>query len=743
MRVNRMATAVTLVSLGVLLGACDGSKASGDSSPSGRSSAPARVVLVGLDGLDWGLLDRCIADGACPTFAAMKATGAWAELRSQEPYLSPLIWTTIATGRPPEVHGVLDFVVTDPATGEDVPISNRFREVPAFWNVLTANDRSVHVVNWWATHPAERIAGVMVSERPFYQLFGLGSTGVPAEAVTPADALPDVRARIVSVDDIGWDEIRPYVALDRDEYEERIARAAASDNPYDDRVMHLRKILATTRGVFAVADWLLETRPADLTAFYVEGTDTIGHRFAHYMDPPLGWVDADERRAFSEVMPRYYAEVDRSLGELMASAPDDLTWIVAADHGFYTGAARPSVPPDDFSSGAARWHRSVGVLLASGPIIRPGRLPSAHIHDLCRTLLWLAGAPISDELEGTELVELVRPEWAGDHPPVRVASYAGMPRPWRDRASHADEVDAGRLAELEALGYVVREDTPVDDVPEAEEKVTALFNRGKIAESRGDLEEAARWFEAAVAEDPGFFWGMLELYGVHRKAGNHEVALYWIARAMQTQDPRLPDRIPVGFVREAIAAERLDGAMEVVLQMPPSWRERSSYHAALGMAAAARGWNEQARAAFEQALDRNPADLDALDGLLRLVVAGVEVEWRPRVDAAYGAVRTDLGRLRSLGLVLAKLDQHVSAERCLREVLESDPTDVEALQQLARSLRAQNRMPEAVTVIERLLELDPDSTATWLAYGDALQSVGRDADAAAARRRGEERRRER
>jgi tetratricopeptide (TPR) repeat protein len=312
-----------------------------------------------------------------------------------------------------------------------------------------------------------------------------------------------------------------------------------------------------------------------------------------------------------------------------------------------------------------------------------------------------------------------------------------MPRSWKERASRPDEIDTARLAELEALGYVVRDEGPPDDVLDAEEKVTALFNRGKIAESRGDLEGAVRWFEAAVDEDPSFFWAMLELYGAHREVGNHDVALYWIARAMQTEDPRLPDRIPVGFIREAIAAERLEGAMEVVLEMPPSWRSRSSYHAALGMAAAARGSGEQARASFERSLDRNPADLDALDGLLRLVVAGVDVDWRPRVDAAYAAARTDLGRLRSLGLLLAKLDQHAAAERCLLEVLESDPTDLDALQQLARSLRIQGRTDETVTVIERLLELDPESAATWLAYADALEAAGRDHDADTARRRAE------
>ena len=97
--------------------------------------------MIGLDGLDWGLLDRLIAEGRCPTFARMKRDGAWGDIVSHQPVLSPLIWTSIATGRRPEVHGVLDFVVTDPATGEDVPITNQFRQVHAFWNILSAIGR--------------------------------------------------------------------------------------------------------------------------------------------------------------------------------------------------------------------------------------------------------------------------------------------------------------------------------------------------------------------------------------------------------------------------------------------------------------------------------------------------------------------------------------------------------------------------------------------------------------------------
>ena len=113
-----------------------------------------KLVIVGVDGFDWGLLDRLIDDGRCPTFAQMKKSGAWGEIVSRPPVLSPLIWTTMGTGRMPEVHGILDFVVTDAATGKDVPITNQSREVHAFWNILSAIDLKVNVVNWWATYPA-------------------------------------------------------------------------------------------------------------------------------------------------------------------------------------------------------------------------------------------------------------------------------------------------------------------------------------------------------------------------------------------------------------------------------------------------------------------------------------------------------------------------------------------------------------------------------------------------------------
>src|SRR5262249_25710775 len=121
--------------------------------PGGRKP----ILWLGLDGLDWELLGRLGAEGRVANRGGRPATGWTARLQSFSPPLSPIVWTSIATGVGPEVHRVLDFQEVDPASGERVPISGRSRAVPAIWNLASSAGESVGVVGWWATHPAEEV----------------------------------------------------------------------------------------------------------------------------------------------------------------------------------------------------------------------------------------------------------------------------------------------------------------------------------------------------------------------------------------------------------------------------------------------------------------------------------------------------------------------------------------------------------------------------------------------------------
>ncbi|MEK7283804.1 MAG: alkaline phosphatase family protein, partial [Acidobacteriota bacterium] len=113
-----------------------------------------KVAILGLDGADWEIIDPLLAKGQLPNLARLKARGAWGNIKTMTPALSPLLWTSIATGKPPEEHGIIDFLVKDTETGLAVPVSSRWRKVKALWNIFSDAARSSAFIAWWATWPA-------------------------------------------------------------------------------------------------------------------------------------------------------------------------------------------------------------------------------------------------------------------------------------------------------------------------------------------------------------------------------------------------------------------------------------------------------------------------------------------------------------------------------------------------------------------------------------------------------------
>jgi len=460
--------------------------------------------------------------------------------------------------------------------------------------------------------------------------------------------------------------------------------------------------------VFSLGSWLLDEHPADLTALYIEGTDTAGHRFAPFLPPRLRWVDEDEYRVFRRTLERYYELCDRELGRLMAEAPDGITWIVTADHGFHTGSARPGVPADDFEQGGAtQWHRMVGVFMAQGPNVRPGKIRHLDIYDLCRSLLWLLDAPISDELEGTEVVDMMQPSWAAAHTPLRVASYAPR-RPAETPTGGPSPVDDVRLQQLQALGYVGPSGDETSTPGSQHENATTMLNRALLAKDRGDHAEAIRLLEETVAIEPGYYPALLKLNQIHWRQGNERIALAWLCRAMQTDNPGLPDLVPVVFARLSITVGKAEGALSILKQMPERWHAKATHHAAVGLVLVALNRPDEARRAFEGALTLDAGSLDAVEGLAVLASEGMDTGWERRVDEAFDALRTDLTGLRRLARICVRHGRLRVAERCLREVVASDPSDHDAFLELARLLHQLGDREGATEMARRSVAVAPD-----------------------------------
>lgn len=69
-----------------------------------------RVVFLGLDGLEPELVEKYLAEGKLPNLAKLASQGRYSKLRTTFPPLSPVAWSTFATGSNPGKHQMFDFL---------------------------------------------------------------------------------------------------------------------------------------------------------------------------------------------------------------------------------------------------------------------------------------------------------------------------------------------------------------------------------------------------------------------------------------------------------------------------------------------------------------------------------------------------------------------------------------------------------------------------------------------------------
>ena len=122
-----------------------------------------RLVILGLDGATWTVLDPMRRRGLMPNLDALLKRSAYGTLRSIIPPVTSAAWTTIMTGCGPVRHGVFDHRYYD-AAADQMKVNNSSRvRVPTFWHLLSQAGRSVVSLNLPATYPPLKVRGVVVS----------------------------------------------------------------------------------------------------------------------------------------------------------------------------------------------------------------------------------------------------------------------------------------------------------------------------------------------------------------------------------------------------------------------------------------------------------------------------------------------------------------------------------------------------------------------------------------------------
>lgn len=450
----------------------------------------SKLLLVGWDAADWQMIHPLIDAGLMPTLARLVEEGAMGNLRSLQPMLSPILWTSIATGKRAPRHGIHGFVEVAPDGASLRPVQSTSRTSKALWNILSQAGKRCHAVGWYASHPAEHVRGVCVSNQ---------------FALAPAEATPEQWP--VAAGSVQPEEMAARIAdlrLHPHEVEASLVQMLIPQaHRLDQSLPEVQRLLSALRlrlaeciSVHSVATDLLESEPWDFATVYYECIDQVGHDFMPYHPPRLPWINEQAFEAYREVMTGIYRFHDLMLARLLELAGPEAHVLLVSDHGFLNDERRPSQPVEP-----AQWHRTEGVFLLHGPGVKAdATVPAPSLLDIAPTVLAMLGVPVGRDFEGRVLAEAFEQppavEFIDSWEQVPDPSAASAPADSSDRAA-----EEAALQQLIELGYLA---APGADVQRDLQRARAeqKFNLAASFLDGGQAREALPLVRGLCAESP-------------------------------------------------------------------------------------------------------------------------------------------------------------------------------------------------------------------------------------------------
>lgn len=259
-----------------------------------------KILLIGLDAATWEIILPLIKEGMLPNIKNLMYAGSWGHLETVMPLKSDIIWTVIATGKAPQDNGVTNDLIRDPDTGEMVPPTSNLRKVKAIWNILSERNKRVGIFGWRVTWPAEKVNGVIISERAQGdRYFSRGYSAPPFVELCSKKMFDSFK------------EIKNNPAL-----------------------MNLEIGLERDSLVSSFAAYLLKNQKFDLCCLYLNIVDDASHHYWKYMFPEARGRLGPDTAKYKDAIKNCYIWCDTVIGNLLKLADKDTTVIIVSDHGF-------------------------------------------------------------------------------------------------------------------------------------------------------------------------------------------------------------------------------------------------------------------------------------------------------------------------------------------------------------------------------------------------------------------------
>lgn len=640
---------------------------------------PHKLLLVGWDSADWKILHPLIDAGALPGVAKLVETGVSGNLSTLEPQLSPMLWTSIATGKMAYHHGVQGFTEVDPRNGAIVPVSAATRRCRTVWEMLGERGLRSHIVSWFATQGERDLPGCMVSNM-FCHLHGTKLDQDPAEWPAPplGTYWPPELAETMNELRVSPHEIDPDAVMRL-----FVPNADQIDQKKDKRLWILAQKLAEAFSVHAAATHLLETEPEwDFSAVYYRAIDEICHIFMPYHAPKMAGIPEEDFAMYRDVVTGAYRLHDLFLQRLLQLAGRNVGVMLVSDHGFHSDHLRPKFTPR-VPAGITVWHRPQGVFLAAGPGFKTDELVfGARLLDVTPTILHYFGLPVGSDMEGRVLEEV----FAERHPVKTVPTWELPEAPGSSRAEFSSDADKVLLEQFVALGYI--EEIPAD--PRQAKAETERENNWNMAQAclyGQRYEMALPLLEECFHAQPLRTDYAQLLATCQLQLGLLDKANTTIDKARETFE----GTEQADLICASIAIQKKD--FPAALALLTSVRERNPHEPHLQILLAQsylalRQWKE-AEEATKNVLEDDPNHAQAFLTLARIQLHSDRAA--EAMDSTLHAIGLQYGNPQGhflLGAALAQMECYAEAERPLLNCLRLSPSFLRAQRLLARVYRS-------------------------------------------------------
>src|SRR5215471_12712600 len=224
-----------------------------------------QVMLIGLDGATFSVLDPLMQDGVMPFLQSFVATGVRADLRSVIPALTPPAWTSLVTGRSPGHHGIFDFFCKESPASHRIRLStSRDVQAETIWSIANRHGLRANVLNFPLMFPPPQVNGYVVPGWMPWKQLRLGCS--PAHLFDRLKGIPGFNARELAMDTNL--EAKALEGCQPDEYKEWIELHIAREQQW-----------------LRVVQTLIHEDPCALTAVLFDGVDRVQHLCWRFIDP--------------------------------------------------------------------------------------------------------------------------------------------------------------------------------------------------------------------------------------------------------------------------------------------------------------------------------------------------------------------------------------------------------------------------------------------------------------------------